>query len=167
MMMLVVDIVKGIQTQTAECLIIGEILCNKMIVVLNKIDLIEEKKRPVAIEKVSFYIACLFVELRGIPHILRGLWNRIDCAVFLLLFYYSLGYFKVNLFSHNGTALFNGSLSFLCYMFNAKVNRYFAHCFISYRNQSFNVQYKSNEWFLYEMHFWDEMGWFRWVPKSR
>ena len=65
MMMLVVDIVKGIQTQTAECLIIGEILCNKMIVVLNKIDLIEEKKRPATIEKVNFYIVCLFVELRS------------------------------------------------------------------------------------------------------
>ena len=65
MMMLVVDIVKGIQTQTAECLIIGEILCNKMIVVLNKIDLIEEKKRPATIEKVSFYIVYLFVELRS------------------------------------------------------------------------------------------------------
>ena len=63
--MLVVDIVKGIQTQTAECLIIGEILCNKMIVVLNKIDLIEEKKRPATIEKVSFYIVYLFVELRS------------------------------------------------------------------------------------------------------
>ena len=128
MMMLVVDIGKGIQTQTAECLIIGEILCNKMIVVLNKIDLIEEKKRPAAIEKVSFYIAYLFVELRGI---LQSLWNRIDCAVFLLLFYYSLGFFKVNLFSHNGTALFNGSLSFLSYMFNAKVNRYFVTYFSS------------------------------------
>ena len=65
MMILVVDIVKGIQTQTAECLIIGEILCNKMIVVLNKIDLIEEKKRPATIEKVSFYIVYLFVELRS------------------------------------------------------------------------------------------------------
>ena len=65
MMMLVVDIVKGIQTQTAECLIIGEILCNKMIVVLNKIDLIEEKKRPATIENVNFYIAYLFVETRN------------------------------------------------------------------------------------------------------
>ena len=65
MMMLVVDIVKGIQTQTAECLIIGEILCNKMIVVLNKIDLIKEKKRPATIEKVNFYIVNLFVELRS------------------------------------------------------------------------------------------------------
>ena len=53
MMILVVDIVKGMQTQTAECLIIGEILCNKMVIVLNKIDIIEEKKRQTTIDKVS------------------------------------------------------------------------------------------------------------------
>ena len=52
MMILVVDVVKGMQTQTAECLVIGEILCDKMIVVLNKVDLLEEKKRQTAIEKV-------------------------------------------------------------------------------------------------------------------
>ena len=36
-MILVIDITKGIQAQTAECLIIGEILTNDMIIVLNKI----------------------------------------------------------------------------------------------------------------------------------
>ena len=53
MMMLVVDITKGIQTQTAECLVIGEILCGKMVVVLNKIDLLKEDKKHVLIEKVN------------------------------------------------------------------------------------------------------------------
>ncbi|XP_050412179.1 selenocysteine-specific elongation factor [Patella vulgata] len=53
LMILVVDIVKGMQTQTAECLIIGEILCEKMIVVLNKTDLIEEEKRKPTIEKMK------------------------------------------------------------------------------------------------------------------
>ena len=52
MMLLVIDIVKGIQTQTAECLIIGEISCNKMLIVLNKLDLIEESKRESTVEKV-------------------------------------------------------------------------------------------------------------------
>ena len=52
MMMLVVDIVKGMQTQTAECLVIGEILCEKMVIVLNKIDLVPEAKRAATIEKV-------------------------------------------------------------------------------------------------------------------
>lgn len=55
MMMLVIDVMKGIQTQTAECLVIGEITCDKMIVVLNKIDLIEESKRASTVEKVNWY----------------------------------------------------------------------------------------------------------------
>ncbi|QQP56829.1 Selenocysteine-specific elongation factor, partial [Caligus rogercresseyi] len=50
-MMLVVDIQKGIQTQTAECLVIGEITCDTLIVVLNKIDTVPEEKRKAAIEK--------------------------------------------------------------------------------------------------------------------
>ena len=50
--MLIVDITKGFQTQTAECLVIGEITCDKMIVVLNKVDLIDEDKRNTTIEKV-------------------------------------------------------------------------------------------------------------------
>ena len=53
MMFLVIDIVKGVQTQTAECLIIGEICCDKLLIILNKLDLIEEAKRPAAIEKMS------------------------------------------------------------------------------------------------------------------
>lgn len=53
LMILVVDIVKGIQTQTAECLVIGEITCDKMIVALNKVDLVPEDKRQISIEKMS------------------------------------------------------------------------------------------------------------------
>jgi len=56
MMMLVVDIVKGMQTQTAECLVIGEILCERMVIVLNKVDLIPETKRTTTIEKVCSWI---------------------------------------------------------------------------------------------------------------
>lgn len=52
-MMLVVDITKGVQTQTAECLVIGEITCDKMIIVLNKIDLIPADKRAATIDRVS------------------------------------------------------------------------------------------------------------------
>jgi len=51
-MMLVIDITKGIQTQTAECLVIGEVTCQKMIVVLNKTDLLPEGKRTVLVDKV-------------------------------------------------------------------------------------------------------------------
>lgn len=53
LMLLVVDITKGVQTQTAECLIIGEITCDKMIVVLNKIDLVEPAKRASTVDRVS------------------------------------------------------------------------------------------------------------------
>jgi len=52
-MVLVVDVVKGVQTQTAECLVIGEIICNKMLVVLNKIDLIPSNKKQVS----NFYLS--------------------------------------------------------------------------------------------------------------
>ena len=37
LMILVIDVTKGIQTQTAECIVIGEITTDSMIVVLNKI----------------------------------------------------------------------------------------------------------------------------------
>ncbi|KAK3861416.1 hypothetical protein Pcinc_032609 [Petrolisthes cinctipes] len=52
-MMLVVDVMKGIQTQTAECLVIGEILCDHLLIVLNKIDLVPEEKQTQVIEKMT------------------------------------------------------------------------------------------------------------------
>jgi hypothetical protein len=36
-MILVIDVTKGIQTQTAECLVIGDILTDQVVVVLNKV----------------------------------------------------------------------------------------------------------------------------------
>lgn len=53
LMLLVVDVTKGIQTQTAECLIIGEIACEKMTVVLNKTDLLPLEKKAAIIEKMK------------------------------------------------------------------------------------------------------------------
>ncbi|XP_052093234.1 selenocysteine-specific elongation factor-like [Mytilus californianus] len=53
LMVLVIDIVKGMQTQTAECLVIGEITCPKMIVVLNKVDLLPPDKKEALIEKMK------------------------------------------------------------------------------------------------------------------
>jgi len=52
MMLLVIDVTKGIQTQTAECLVIGEIICTKMMVIINKVDLLEESKRAQLVEKM-------------------------------------------------------------------------------------------------------------------
>ena len=46
MLIIVVDCLKGIQTQTAECIVIGEITTDRAIFVLNKIDLIPEEDRP-------------------------------------------------------------------------------------------------------------------------
>ena len=63
-MMLVVDITKGMQTQTAECLVIGEITCDKMIVVLNKIDMVPVDKRASTIERVFRFIS---VECSNFP----------------------------------------------------------------------------------------------------
>ncbi|XP_004603969.2 selenocysteine-specific elongation factor [Sorex araneus] len=53
LMMLVIDVTKGMQTQSAECLVIGQIACQKLIVVLNKTDLLAEEKRQAAIEKMT------------------------------------------------------------------------------------------------------------------
>lgn len=53
LMMLVIDVTKGMQTQSAECLVIGQIACQKLVVVLNKIDLLAEGKRQAAIEKMT------------------------------------------------------------------------------------------------------------------
>lgn len=55
-MILVVDINKGFQTQTAECLILAEIIRKPLILVLNKIDSILEDKRKETIEKMTLKI---------------------------------------------------------------------------------------------------------------
>lgn len=52
MMLLVIDATKGIQTQTAECLVICEITCRKLMVIMNKIDLFEEEQRTSLMDKV-------------------------------------------------------------------------------------------------------------------
>ncbi|KAI6661040.1 hypothetical protein LOD99_13762 [Oopsacas minuta] len=53
MMILVLDITKGIQTQTAECLVICRITQRKLLVVLNKVDMLEESKRVVSVERTA------------------------------------------------------------------------------------------------------------------
>ncbi|CAD7700999.1 unnamed protein product [Ostreobium quekettii] len=56
-MILVVDITKGIQVQTAECLVIGEVTAQQMLVVLNKIDLLPAETRDRAINKLKKRLA--------------------------------------------------------------------------------------------------------------
>ena len=53
MLIIVVDCLKGIQTQTAECMVIGEITTDKAIFVLNKIDLIPENEREERIKTIT------------------------------------------------------------------------------------------------------------------
>lgn len=52
-MILVIDASKGIQAQTSECIVLGELLMNKLCVVLNKIDLIEAANEEERNEKVK------------------------------------------------------------------------------------------------------------------
>ena len=52
-MILVVDIQKGFETQTGECLILGEVTRKPIIVALNKIDLLEDSQRETTISKVT------------------------------------------------------------------------------------------------------------------
>ncbi|KAL0044347.1 hypothetical protein WJX82_001339 [Trebouxia sp. C0006] len=53
MMLLVVDITRGIQTQTAECLVVGELATKDMVVVLNKVDQLPEEGRSKVINKAK------------------------------------------------------------------------------------------------------------------
>lgn len=53
MMLLVIDLTKGIQTQTAECLVIGELTADELIVVLNKMDMLPEATRAEKLEKMK------------------------------------------------------------------------------------------------------------------
>ncbi|XP_067634350.1 selenocysteine-specific elongation factor [Eurosta solidaginis] len=53
LMLLIIDAQKGIQTQTAECIVIGELLKRKLLIVVNKIDLLEESTRTVQLQKLN------------------------------------------------------------------------------------------------------------------
>ena len=62
MILLVVDATKGMQTQTAECLVIAEMTTRNLIVVLNKIDLFPENERE---ERVRLAEKKMRAALRG------------------------------------------------------------------------------------------------------
>ena len=85
MMMLVVDVTKGMQTQTAECLVIGEILCEKMVVVLNKVDLLKEEKRGVLVEKVKLVLTTFWLFL-GVISFFVFVYFRV--LLFIILYIY-------------------------------------------------------------------------------
>ncbi len=60
MMILVVDANKGVQTQTAECLVVGEITTDRLLVALNKVDTFEEKTREEKVGKIQTKLANVF-----------------------------------------------------------------------------------------------------------
>ena len=66
MMVLVIDVNKGIQTQTAECLVIGEITTDNMIVALNKCDLLpaEPAARAAALAAASTKVRAALASTR-------------------------------------------------------------------------------------------------------
>jgi len=64
MMLLVIDVTKGIQTQTAECLVIGEILTSNLIVVLNKVDKFDPAVRAEEIEKLKKKLRTVFASTK-------------------------------------------------------------------------------------------------------
>lgn len=53
LMLLVIDATKGIQTQTAECLVVGEVTTDNLVIVLNKTDLFPVEKREEMVRRVS------------------------------------------------------------------------------------------------------------------
>mmetsp|Transcript_138852 Transcript_138852/g.443301 ORF Transcript_138852/g.443301 Transcript_138852/m.443301 type:complete len:675 (+) Transcript_138852:47-2071(+) len=57
---LVIDANKGIQTQTAECLVVAEILANQLVIILNKIDMIPEAKRAKHLVKIKKMLSLTF-----------------------------------------------------------------------------------------------------------
>jgi selenocysteine-specific elongation factor len=50
---IVIDVTKGIQTQTAECLVVAEITTPHIVLILNKIDLIPAEKRTETIARMT------------------------------------------------------------------------------------------------------------------
>ena len=64
MIILVIDANKGIQTQTAECIVIGEITTDNLIIVLNKVDALPPDEREDRLEKVSSRIRKVFASTK-------------------------------------------------------------------------------------------------------
>lgn len=62
--MLVIDITKGIQTQTAECIVIGEITTKSLVVVLNKVDMIPAENREKKITKTKAQLEKVFAKTK-------------------------------------------------------------------------------------------------------
>lgn len=76
LMILVVDCQKLIQTQTAECIVLGEILMDKLLVAFNKVDLFKNdpkmhqsqlKKLQAQIGRTKFGVNATIIEVNAVP----------------------------------------------------------------------------------------------------
>lgn len=85
LMLLVVDAQKGIQTQTAECIVIGEILRKKLMVVVNKIDMIEESIRTEYLNKMKVKLNKVLSRtvFKDVPIVCISALNKINLEEFL------------------------------------------------------------------------------------
>jgi selenocysteine-specific elongation factor len=74
MMLLVIDAVKGIQTQTAECLVIGEVTTEHMVVVINKIDMLLAAAAPAGADAAERekLVRCVLVGSKGAQYAAEG-----------------------------------------------------------------------------------------------
>jgi len=64
LMILVVDANKGVQTQTSECIVVGEITTDRLVVALNKIDAFEESAREEKVAKIQAKLATVFAKTK-------------------------------------------------------------------------------------------------------
>lgn len=71
LMLLVVDATKGVQTQTAECLVIGELTTDTLLIVINKVDLLPAETRAAALTKLQKRLAGVLAATRfaGCPQL--------------------------------------------------------------------------------------------------
>ncbi|KAL0208663.1 hypothetical protein P9112_011250 [Eukaryota sp. TZLM1-RC] len=53
LMFLIIDITKGIQTQTGECIVLGELMSKSSVILLSKVDLVPSSDRETVIEKAK------------------------------------------------------------------------------------------------------------------
>merc|ERR1719161_854478 len=64
LMCLVIDANKGIQTQTAECLVVAEILANQLVIILNKVDMIPEADREKKVATITKRLRMTFAKTK-------------------------------------------------------------------------------------------------------
>ncbi|EME30626.1 Selenocysteine-specific elongation factor [Galdieria sulphuraria] len=70
-LLLVIDVTKGIQMQTSECIVVGELVTDKAIIVFSKIDLIppDERTQKMALMKKRTFKALQQTKFKDAPYV--------------------------------------------------------------------------------------------------